>query len=350
MSPRLDDRDLAHVLDHARDAWGDLRGAHVLITGATGFVGSWLLETLVHANDALHLGVHVTALVRAREAFAERLPHLAASPVVELRTGDVRSVVPPPRAFSHYVHCASAATPEMNARRPDDVVEIIERGTAHMLEEAASGRGARFLQISSGSVYGRQPPGLERMDESYRGTADALDSAQRFGAAKRRAELYGEAAVARGVAFVSARVFALVGPRLPLDGQFAIGNFIGDALAARPIRLTGDGTPVRSWMHAADMAAWCWTLLVRGRAGAAYNVGSETPVSMWNAARLVAALPVTPVTVERARAPEPGAAPSRYVPSTRRAREELALEAWIPFDDALRRAWTWLQHGKDTSE
>ena len=139
----------------------------------------------------------------------------------------------------------------------------------------------------------------------------------------------------------------MVGPRLPLEGQFAIGNFLGDALADRPVHVTGDATPVRSWMHAADMSAWCWTLLARGKAGTAYNVGSEQALTMWDAAQRVAALAEPPVTAVRDREPVIGAAPNRYVPSTRRAREEFGLSAWIPFDDALRRTWAWLQADRE---
>jgi dTDP-glucose 4,6-dehydratase len=140
-------------------------------------------------------------------------------------------------------------------------------------------------------------------------------------------------------------MFALIGPRLPVDGQFAIGNFLGDALAGRAVRLTGDGTPVRSWMYAADMAAWCWTILVRGVSGSAYNVGAEEERSLWDAAQRVAALPSPQVRAERAREPDAASLPSRYVPSIQRARDELGLDAWIPFDDALRRTWDSLRAG-----
>jgi dTDP-glucose 4,6-dehydratase len=230
----------------------------------------------------------------------------------------------------------------MNAEQPGEVIDIIVRGTARMLQEA-DGSGARFLQISSGSVYGPQPSSVERLEEAHGGAPDEGNRAGRFGAAKRRAEHCGQAAVARGVGFVSARMFAMVGPRLPLDGQFAVGNFLGDALAGRPVHLTGDGTPVRSWMYAADMAAWCWTLLARGEAGAAYNVGSEHALTLWEAAQRVAGLARPSLPVQRDREPGSDAVPNRYVPSTRRAREELGLEAWIPFDDALRRTWDWWQ-------
>lgn len=342
-SPPLPAADLRHVLDHTRHVWEDYRGARLFLTGVTGFVGSWLLETLVHAESTLSLGLKATVLVRDREAFAARFPHLAQSPVVRAHVGDVRVADPPKHAFSHIVHCASASPPQLNAERPGEVEEIIERGSERMIEEAESGKGMRLLQVSSGSVYGPQPPSLALMGEDYAGEADARDPAQRFGAAKRRAERRGEASVARGVGFVSARAFALVGPRLPLHGQFAIGNFLGDARAGRTIALTGDGSPVRSWMHAADLAAWCWTLLVRGAPGRAYNVGSEEAITLWDAAQRVAALHEPPLPVTRVTPAQPAAAPSRYVPSIARARDELGLDVWIPFDDAIRRTWDWLR-------
>ena len=339
----LSQADLTHVLDHTHHVWDEYRDARVFITGVTGFVGSWLLETLVHADRTLHLGIKATVLVRDKEAFAARLPHLASAPMVRAHIGDVRIVDPPTRAFSHFVHCASAATPRMNAEKPDEVLDIIENGTERMIEEAATGSNVRFLQVSSGSVYGPQPATLDRIDESYTGTPDRNDPAQRFGAAKRKAEQVGVASVKKGVGFVSARLFALVGPRLPLDGQFAIGNFFADALAGRTVDLNSDGTPVRSWMYAADMAAWCWTLLARGRAGAGYNVGSEEQVSLWDAAHRIAALSSPPVAVTRAKEPVSGALPQRYVPSIAVARDEFNLEPWIPLDDALARTWSWLK-------
>ncbi len=336
--------DLTHVLDHSRVVWEEYRGARVFLTGVTGLIGSWLLESALDADRRLDLGLDITALVRDPMAFAAHFPHLAAAPRLRLAVGDVRTFDAPGGAFSHIVHCASAASPAMVAERPDEVIEIIERGTARVLAMARAKGDARFLQMSSGSVYGPQPTDMRALAESFTGTADAhADTAQRFGAAKRRAELLGEAAVADGVGFVSARAFALIGPRLPLDGQFALGNFLGDAIAGRPITISSDGTVERSWIHMADLTAWCWTMLARGTAGRAYNVGSEEALSLWDAAHRVAALAAPPVSVRRLREPSPGVAPSRYIPAIARARAELGLDAWIDFDEAIRRTWGWLR-------
>jgi dTDP-glucose 4,6-dehydratase len=198
-----------------------------------------------------------------------------------------------------------------------------------------------LLVISSGSVYARRASPSLRIAEDHAAVEEGPALAARFGVAKRRAE---QAALAESPDVSVARIFTVVGPRLPIGGQFAVGQFLGDALERRDVRVTGDGTPVRTYLYAADLAAWCHAILQRGKPGRVYNVGAEREQSMIDVAERVARLPSPRVGVQRLSAQAPGSTETdRYVPDTARARGELGVDAWTGFDEALSRTWTWLR-------
>jgi len=331
--PPLPAADLEEVLRRTDPLWALAKGSRFLVTGGSGFIGRWLVESLLLANEAGGLGASVAVLSRKPDAFRRAAPHLAENPALTVFPGDVRTFDAPRGGFSWVLHLAFDSSRPPGA---DETRDVILRGTANVLRVAKERHAARLFLLSSGAVYGSQPPGLDLVPETFEGRpADA------YGEAKRRAERMAVDAVGNGgVEVVVARGFAFVGPLLPLAAHFAIGNFIGDALAGRPIRVTGDGTPRRSYLYAADLAVWLLTILFRGRPSAAYNVGSEEAISIEALARAVARVlaPSLPVTVAQPPAPGPAA---RYVPATRRAREELGLDAAVGLEEAIARTGRW---------
>ena len=157
------------------------------------------------------------------------------------------------------------------------MAETIVEGTREVLRAAAT-KGARVLFLSSGAVYGRQHAAVA---EECEGAPDPMDPRSSYGQAKRLAENLCAIATQAGRAdVVVARLFAFVGPRIPLGAHFAVGNFLQDALERRPVLVQGDGQARRSYLYAGDLPEWCWAPLARGRAGVAYNVGSPDPVSI----------------------------------------------------------------------
>jgi len=126
-----------------------------------------------------------------------------------------------------------------------------------------------------------------------------------------------------------------------LNLNFAIGNFVRDALAGGPIRIAGDGTPRRSYLYPADLAIWLWTILLKGQPARPYNVGSDQDISIGQLAHCVADNGAPGAAVEIAQSPKPGVPPARYVPCVDRARKELGLEVRIPLDEAIRRMFDW---------
>ena len=330
--------DLDVVLKDTGALWDDLRGARLFITGGTGFFGCWLLETLLWANDRLSLGASMVVLTRNRGAFLRKAPHLAGHRAVTLIEGDVRALDGDLGTFSHVIHAATAsASPAQPAETFDTIVE----GTRRALVFARRAGARRFLLTSSGAVYGRQPETVPRLSEDYAGAPDTLDASQAYAEGKRAAETLCAVHAAKSFEPAIARCFAFVGPYLTLDAHFAIGNFIRDALEGGPIRVAGDGTAWRSYLYAADLAVWLWTILLRGEALRPYNVGSSHALTIEALARLVADTLAPGAAVEIARQRLPDAAAERYVPSVARAETELGLRATIPLAEGIRRTAQW---------
>jgi dTDP-glucose 4,6-dehydratase len=128
-----------------------------------------------------------------------------------------------------------------------------------------------------------------------------------------------------------------------LDAHFAIGNFIRDGLRGGPIKIGGDGTPYRSYLYAADLVIWLWTILFRGAALRAYNVGSPHAVTIAETAEAVKKVFGGKPSVEIAQKPMPGKAAQRYVPDVTRAERELGLRCLVDIEDAIRRTVRWHQ-------
>jgi nucleoside-diphosphate-sugar epimerase len=334
--------DLDHVLAQTRDLWEELRGNRIFITGGTGFFGCWLLETFAWANDHLSLGAEVVVLTRRPDAFDKKAPHLARHSSIRLIEGDVRSFIFPEGSFSHVIHAATESSTKLNEEDPLRMLETIIAGTRRTLDFAVHCQAKKFLLTSSGAVYGRQPPDMTHLPEDYPGAPDPTDPRSAYGEGKRVAELLC-AIYARkyGIETKIARCFAFVGPYLPLDIHFAIGNFIRDALLGEPIKVLGDGTPYRSYLYAADLAEWLWTILLRGKSCRPYNVGSEDALIIAELAKLVARTNDLPQAVHVQQAVKGNERPARYVPSARLAREELHLDVQTRLSDAIRRTYTW---------
>lgn len=339
--------DLDHVLVHTKDLWKELRNRRIFITGGTGFFGCWLLETFVWANKKLNLGASALVLTRNPEAFQAKAPHLAAQPFIQFHTGDVQSFEFPAEEFSHVIHAATDASVKLNEEDPLLMFDTIVEGTRRTLEFARYCGAMKFLLTSSGAVYGKQPPDMTHIPEGYQGAPDSTDPRSAYGEGKRAAEMLC-ALYARqyGLEPKIARCFAFVGPYLPLDIHFAIGNFIRDGLSGRPIKVKGDGTPYRSYLYAADLAIWLWTILFRGDAVRPYNVGSSEAFTVSEIAFKVAHAFSPALALELAKMANPRKAKELYIPSINRSENELNLHVWIPVQTAIQKTIQWFTVSK----
>jgi dTDP-glucose 4,6-dehydratase len=215
---------------------------------------------------------------------------------------------------------------------------------------AAHKKVESFLFVSSGAVYGTQPPDLERISEDYAGGPNIADPGSAYGEAKRYAEilctLYHQNS---GVAVRIARPFTFVGPYQDLNAGFAVTDFIRDALQGLPLHIQGDGTAIRSYYYASDLAAALWRVLLDGLVGRAYNVGSDEPISILELARKIILILGTPTEIIVNGEPVPDKRPHRYVPDISRGVSELGLPAGIGLEEALRRTLDWMRDTQQAS-
>jgi len=308
--------DLDHVLAQTRGLWEELRGQRIFITGGTGFFGCWLLESFAWANDHLSLGAAAVVLTRNPSAFQLKAPHLAERKDIRFHAGDVRDFPFPEGEFSHVIHAATETNAKLYDHDPAAMADTIVGGTRRILDFCRQSKTRKLLFTSSGAVYGRQPAELTHLGEDFAGAPAPLQPGSVYG----EAEMLCVHQARQGVTEAKlARCFAFVGPYLPLEAHFAAGNFIRDAFRGGPIQVNGDGTPFRSYLYAADLVIWLWTILFRGQSGQPYNIGSARDLTIADLAAVVNRVFGGKLAVSVARAPVPGKPPQRYVPSVDRA-------------------------------
>ena len=334
--------DLQSIMLQTAPLWEEARGRRFFVTGGTGFFGCWLVESFCHVNRALDLGAQMVVLTRSPERFAAKCPHLMKEAALAFHAGDIRDFSFPEGPFDYVIHAATDTSAKVAAEAPEEIFSSIVDGTRHVLQFAALRGVRKFLLTSSGAVYGKQPADVTYVPESFAGAPNPLDPAAAYGEGKRAAELLC-ALHSRGSSLECkiARCWAFCGPHLPLDQHFAIGNFIGDVLAGRPIQIQGDGTPRRSYLYAADLTIWLWTMLFRATTLVPINVGSAHDVSILQLAQTVA-MALNPKTeIHVAQQPVQGALPPRYVPSVDRAFELLGLRETVGLKESILRTAKW---------
>ncbi len=334
--------DLNLILENTLELWEEIRGKRIFITGGTGFFGCCLLESFAWANTKLDLNSSALVLTRNPQAFRQKAPHLYENPAVMFHIGDVRNFEFPDGGFTHVIHAATGTDTDTAVKDPVSMFEGMVQGTRRTLDFASRCNARKFLCMSSGAVYGKQPSDLSYIPEDHAGAPEMMNPASAYGEGKRVSEFLTAAYAWRcGFEAKIARCFAFVGPHLPLNSHFAIGNFIGNVLKNEPILVKGDGTPYRSYLYAADLAIWLWTILFRGVSCRPYNVGSDVEVTIADMARAVADVSNVrqPVYISKeASADKPA---DRYVPSVQRAKSELALKQNIDLQEAIRRTIYW---------
>ena len=309
--------------------------ASLMVIGGSGFFGKSILDA--YQRNLLDPWDIDKVFVIARNASNLRKGHpnlLKGS--ISLLDFDIASCNTLPAA-DFVIHAANSTNALNYLQNPEAEKKNIQAGTYNYIKLAKQfHRNSKIVYCSSGAVYGQQPADLPYLTEgfSHASIDNIVQNKRDYAAAKQDAELAVQGLGGDGIAVSIARCFAFVGPYLPRDQHFAIGNFIEDGLNQRPIVVKAEHMAYRSYMHADDLVAWLMTIVAgAGKNCPIYNVGSNEAVELHDLASKVADFFDVPLSS----APISNLAyVDRYIPSVMKAEAELNLKLKINFDAALK--------------
>lgn len=333
--------DLDDVVIRCSDIWPKLAGSKLFITGGTGFIGCWLLETLCRANEMGGYGIRATVLTRDPKAFQAKAPHLFENALFEFVQGDVRALESIEGDYPFVIHAATDASAHLIDTDPLKMFTTVIDGTERALEFALKKNAKRVLYLSSGAVYGQQPWDMTHVSEEFLGGPSCVDPKATYAEAKRAAEML--CAIYQkqyGMQIGIARIFALLGPYLSLDIHFAAGNFIRDAMANKKVTVVGNGLPCRSYLYPSDLTVWLWHLLVKAESCKPYNLGSEESISIADLAKKIANL-IGNGQYEILGQVDPGWNPGRYVPKASLVAQDFGKPQTVDLNTAIKRTAIW---------
>ena len=257
-----------------------LSGRSLFITGGTGFFGKWLLEVFIYINKQIkdpQKKIKISVLSRNYLKFQKDYSYLCND--IQFYLGDIETFEFPKEKFNIIIHAATVTDINLHKKYPMQTLLSITNGLKRVLDFATFANVEKILFISSGAVYGKQPHHILKMEETYNGSPDLSSVLSAYGEGKRLSELMGNIFQAETkIEFISARCFAFAGHYISLDRSFAFGNFLNNVRCGKPIIIKGDGLSYRSYLYAGDLIIWLIKILVYGKSGEAYNVGSDEEI------------------------------------------------------------------------
>ena len=301
--------------------------------GGSGFVGKSIETELIRANYG-----NVTSVSRSLHKDSQRE---AESNGIKYLNWDIRTKCEMQANFDTIIHTATPTSSTLMTGQPREMTKMVTQGMQNVIEFASRHKNPpKVLFTSSGAVYGEMPLELERFPEIWNQLEEPERARSPYAEGKVLAEsILNDASKSGKCVGLIARLFTFSGVNIPLDKNFAVGNFVRDAISLRKIYVRSDGSSIRSYMDDQDLARWLLRILEVGLPEHAYHVGSERPISIRALADITARRAGQmlghdiDVIVQGLVSPFDGT--SRYVPSTIKSRAELDVDEKITLEESI---------------
>jgi UDP-glucuronate decarboxylase len=363
---QLLDEDLDAICADLGAEFGVMSGGRLLVTGGAGFLGYYLVQSVLRWNDTLAAGgkINVTVYDNYARGVPEWLEALRGRADLELRRLDL--IEPLPRDIGHFdyvVHAAGIASPIFYRAEPLKCIDANVNGLRNLLDYAVAerekGQSLRgFLFYSSSEIYGDPVSTAIPTPEDYRGNVSCTGPRACYDETKRFGEtLCVVYAKQEGIPVRMARPFNNYGPGLKITDGRVISDFAKDIFAGRDIVMLSDGGPTRTFCYATDAITGYFKVLVRGRAGEPYNIGIDRPeISIARLAELTAKAAGDicgyrgkVVLGKSNEADYLIDNPNRRCPLIDKARNELGFAPKVLIDDGIYRSLIWYSHNRNAA-
>lgn len=320
-----------------------LKGQTVCISGGTGFLGTWLSNTINYLNENYNFQTKVFVIDRDIEKVQKNSPHLLNSKFFEFKRTDTRYLVELPRDINYIIHAAGSPDTREHLSHPIEVMSTIANGTEAILRASERLSDLRmFLNLSSSLIYGSFSEIKKNTKENEFHKLSENLSSNFYSEAKRYSEVISDAFRQQlRLPVTILRPFGFMGPYQALSGPWAVNNFINDAINGQTIKILGDGNTVRSLLYGSDAAFWVLKTLVKAESGAKYNLGSPEQVTLKDLAHKVQSnLNINKEVMYYAGSASAGRT-SFMVPDTDLIQSKFNLKITVPLDQAIKRTIAW---------
>jgi nucleoside-diphosphate-sugar epimerase len=358
--------DLRYCREHLAADLPRLAGRRLLMTGGAGFLGYYLVQTLVDWNKTSggDQRIRLTVLDNYIRGVPSWLEQLVDDDLQVIRH-DVTQPLPDRISdFDYVIHAASIASPTFYRQHPIETMDANVTGLRLLLDRARRQQegGAKvqgFLFFSSSEIYGDPEPDAIPTPETYPGRVSSTGPRACYDESKR----YGETlcvnfAQQYALPVTMVRPFNNYGPGLKISDRRVIPDLARDLLSGRDLVLLSDGSPTRTFCYVADAIVGYFKVLVQGRPGQAYNIGTERPeVTIGDLAERLAAAGrallgysgrVVHKVSEDAQYLTDN--PRRRCPDISKARREIGFAPGIDLDEGLRRTLLWYSDNREGQE
>jgi nucleoside-diphosphate-sugar epimerase len=357
--------DLDNIAAELDEEFSRMGGKRLLIVGGAGFLGYYMVQSVLHWNERAGAGnpICVTVYDNYIRGVPTWLAALEENPNLELVRHDITHPLPESIPdFQYIVHAGSIASPIFYRRYPIETMDANVNGLRSLLDYAMRQQSSPapvegFLFYSSSEIYGDPTPENIPTPETYRGNVSCTGARSCYDESKR----YGETlcvffAQQHELPIKVARPFNNYGPGLKITDKRVLPDFVRDVLSDRDIVMKSSGTPKRTFCYVSDAVVGYYKVLVKGQPGEAYNIGVETPeISMAELADKVVALGrelwgYSGKVVRKIDEDYLADNPERRCPIIAKARTQLGYDPSVLVDEGLRRALVWYAGNREAED